>query len=197
VRTRVGYAGGTTKNPTYHNIGDHSEAFQVDYDPKKISYGQLLDVVWKMHNPCSSPWSTQYKSIVFFEDAEQEKAAKASAAKLEVELGRPVLTEIRKLDRFYPAEDYHQKWNLRRNRALTRQLMRIYGGEKAFVDSTAAARINAYLGGYLDYAALKQELARLGLRAVGTRALTGVEVIPAKKPETPPEKDEKSVEKVR
>ena len=56
IRTRVGYAGGTTESPTYHNIGDHTETIQIDYNPAKISYEQLLEIYWDNHNPAVQPW---------------------------------------------------------------------------------------------------------------------------------------------
>ena len=75
MRTRVGYAGGSKPNPTYRDLGDHSETVQIDYDPSKISYQELLAIFWDTHNPGSRPYSRQYASIVFPHDAEQENLA--------------------------------------------------------------------------------------------------------------------------
>ena len=66
IRTRVGYAGGTTNNPTYRALGDHAETIQVDYDPTQISYEELLEAFWTSHSPTSRPWSRQYASIIFY-----------------------------------------------------------------------------------------------------------------------------------
>ena len=75
VRTRVGYAGGLMDAPTYRNIGDHTETVQVDYDPRQISYAQLLDIFWKSHQPTRSSWSEQYKNAIFYHNEDQEKIA--------------------------------------------------------------------------------------------------------------------------
>ena len=56
----MGYTGGTLKDPTYHNLGDHTESIQVDYDPAKTTYDKMLDVIWTCHNPCGAAWSRQY-----------------------------------------------------------------------------------------------------------------------------------------
>jgi len=66
VRTRVGYTGGSTKNPTYHSLGDHTETVQIDYDPTQISFEELLDVFWDSHRPTQRAWSRQYMAAVFF-----------------------------------------------------------------------------------------------------------------------------------
>ena len=88
VRTRVGYAGGQKKDPTYRAIGDHTEAIEIEYDPTKITYGQLLHVFWNNHNACRQPWSTQYKSAIFYHDAAQKKLADETLAALERVLSR-------------------------------------------------------------------------------------------------------------
>src|SRR6185369_16580386 len=74
VRTRVGYCGGTLKDPTYHELGDHTESIQVDFDPTKLTYGQILDRIWVSHNPCATAWSRQYMSAIFYEGEAQKKA---------------------------------------------------------------------------------------------------------------------------
>ena len=75
VRTRVGYAGGTKKNPTYHDLGDHSETVQMDYDPTVISYTKLLDVFWDSHDPSLPSDSKQYMSIIFYHNDKQKELA--------------------------------------------------------------------------------------------------------------------------
>eukprot|EP00899_Mesostigma_viride_P015078 jgi/Mesvir1/23571/Mv18267-RA.1 len=74
VSTQVGYAGGTTENPTYHNMGDHSESVQLSYDPNVITYEQLLDLFWTMHDPMGRR-SRQYMSAIFTHDERQMAAA--------------------------------------------------------------------------------------------------------------------------
>lgn len=163
IRTRVGYAGGTTPDPTYRNIGDHSETIQVDFDPSVISYEQLLDVFWKSHNPFSGSFSRQYAAILFFHDPVQQKAASDYAARLETENGRRVLTEIIPYKEFFMAEDYHQKYYLKGNRDIYGEFQAIYPEEKDLVGSTAAARVNGYLGGNGTREQMEKELPLLGL----------------------------------
>lgn len=151
-----------------------------------ITFAELCDVFWSEHDPCRASWSSQYESILFYADEQQRETAEQSAARVAEKLGKPVRTSLRALERFYRAEDYHQKYALRRNRELTQALMAIYPGEVAFAESTAAAKVNAHLDGHLTLEALRRELAALGLRAVGERRLEGVERAPHAQPPEPP-----------
>jgi len=123
--TRVGYIGGHTKSPSYHDVctdtTGHAEAVEVDYDPSKVSYDQLLQVFWENHDPTTPnrqgpDIGTQYRSAVFFHDAAQEQAAKASKQALEKSgrLRRPAVTEIVPAPEFWEAEDYHQQYSEKR-----------------------------------------------------------------------------------
>jgi methionine-S-sulfoxide reductase len=161
-RTRVGYAGGKKKNPTYHDLGDHTETFQVDFDPKVISYETLLDLFWKSHNPCGETGSRQYMSAVFWASEEQRKLAEAGKAEIEKD-GREVTTPIMPLGEFTVAEDYHQKWNLRNARALGRTWLKVFPKDEDLMNSTAAMRANAWLGGDLPAERLKVEIGRYGM----------------------------------
>lgn len=117
--TTVGYSGGTRKDPTYQDVctgtTGHAETVQVEYDPAEISYDQLLDVFWNIHDPTTlnrqgPDIGSQYRSAIFFHTPEQEAAARASKERLE-EGGRhndPIVTEITPASEFYPAEEYHQ-----------------------------------------------------------------------------------------
>lgn len=165
VRTRVGYAGGTKQNPTYRSLGDHSETVQIDYDPSKLSYRDLLQVFWTGHEPTYQSWSRQYASIIFVHDDEQRRVAEESKAELEHERGRKVYTEIVPYSGFTMAEDYHQKYSLRRFPAFYEELSRIYPSFDEFVSSTAVARVNGYLGGEGSYEELRKEADSLGLSA--------------------------------
>jgi peptide-methionine (S)-S-oxide reductase len=162
-RTRVGYAGGTLKDPTYQRLGDHTETFQVDYDPEQITYAELLEIFWESHSPTSRSWSRQYKPVIFYHSTDQEKLAEASKTVLEKELKGKIYTEIRPLEQFYAAEDYHQKYYLQMHAEFTRELRAYYPVFDDFVDSTAAARLNGYLAGYGDAESLYAELESFGL----------------------------------
>jgi len=170
VRTRVGYAGGTTLDPTYRSIGDHSETVEIDYDPAKLSYEDLLDVFWSSHRPTSPAWSRQYASAIFVHNDEQRRLAEESKARLEARLGT-LYTDVVTLDRFYLAEDYHQKYRLRNTPALFSEFRAMYPDEAAFRDSTAAARVNGYLDGYGARGELEHEIGRYGLSTAGQARL--------------------------
>ncbi|MEM2160322.1 MAG: peptide-methionine (S)-S-oxide reductase MsrA [Candidatus Nitrosotenuis sp.] len=122
--TMVGYGGGKTKNPTYEEVctdmTGHAELVQVEYDPKVISYENLLDVFWNSHDPTQlnrqgPDIGTQYRSVIFCHDSEQEKIAHASKEKLEKSgrFGKKIVTEIKPAPEFYKAEEYHQKYYLK------------------------------------------------------------------------------------
>ena len=162
VRTRVGYAGGTTKEPTYHNLGDHSETIQIDYDPTQISYTELLDVFWDSHDPSIKSGSRQYMSIIFYHNDEQKKLAMKTKER-EAARTDEIYTEIVPATEFYAAEAYHQKYQLRHAPDFMKEFAAIYPDDDDFMNSTAAARVNGYVGGYGRATDLEAELSDLGL----------------------------------
>ncbi|MBI5368619.1 MAG: peptide-methionine (S)-S-oxide reductase [Planctomycetes bacterium] len=171
VRTRVGYAGGKHSDPTYHDLGDHTETTEIDFDPTRITYGQLLDLFWESHNPCAAAWSRQYMSAIFYHGEEQRRLACASRDRVAAARGEQVTTEIAPAGRFTVAEDYHQKYSLRNTLELMREFKRFYPGARDFINSTAAARVNGYLGGHGTRAQLEAELPSLGLSPEAGRLL--------------------------
>jgi peptide-methionine (S)-S-oxide reductase len=119
VDTAVGYAGGKTVNPTYKDVctdeTGHAEVVQVTFDPAKVSYEQLLNVFWEIHDPTQvnrqgPDFGTQYRTAIFFHSAEQETAAKKSLKERQDKMKRPIATEITPAATFYRAEEYHQKY---------------------------------------------------------------------------------------
>jgi len=171
IRTRVGYAGGSKDNPTYYNLGDHTETVQIDYDPTIISYEELLEVFWSSHNPARPSLSVQYKSIIFYHDDEQKRLALESKSRREAELNKPILTEIVPYSRFYLAEDYHQKYYLNNVPDLKKEMAAIYPDVNDFVNSTAVARVNGYVGGNGDIEILRQEIDGYGLSSAAKQRL--------------------------
>jgi peptide-methionine (S)-S-oxide reductase len=159
----VGYAGGEKADPTYHSLGNHTETIRVEYDPDTVSYAELLEIFFAEHDPHAKSWSRQYASLILAADKEQLRQAEAAVDKLARESGKRVSTGVRLLDTFYPAEDYHQKFYLRRYRDIAAELQDIYPDPRDFRRSTAAARINAVLGGYGDVEAVKNMSGELGL----------------------------------
>ena len=121
VATAVGYEGGTFANPTYRDVctdrTGHAEAVQVEYDPARVSYNDLLNVFWENHNPTTlnrqgPDVGTQYRSVIFYNSPEQQKEAIASKEQLQAsgKYRRPIVTEIVPATTFYRAEDYHQQY---------------------------------------------------------------------------------------
>jgi peptide-methionine (S)-S-oxide reductase len=124
ISTTSGYSGGTLKDPSYKQVSHggtgHAEVVQVIYDPKRVSYAELLDVFWHNIDPtridgqfCDG--GDQYRSEIFYHDAEQKQLADQSKAAL-VELNpfkKPVLTRVTQASAFYPAEDYHQDYYMK------------------------------------------------------------------------------------
>ena len=119
--TRVGYTGGHLANPTYQDVctdrTGHAEAVEVDFDPEKVSYEQLLEVFWDNHDPTQlnrqgPDFGTQYRSVIFYHSEEQKQAALASKAELEAShrYPHPIATQIVPATTFYLAEDYHQQY---------------------------------------------------------------------------------------
>ncbi len=170
IRTRVGYTGGETKDPTYDRLGDHTESFQVDFDPKAITYEELLRVFWNEHDPHSRCFSTQYKPAIFYANEEQRKLAERTAAEIAMKKG-DVRTEIVTLKTFYRAEDYHQKYYLRASTTLMDDYRRMFPSERAFVDSTSAARANGVFGRNGTKARFEKFVDRLGLGEASVKEL--------------------------
>lgn len=158
LRTRVGYAGGTKQNPVYENLGDHSETIEITYDPRQISYAELLDVFWQSHEPTIQSFSRQYMSIIFFHNEDQRKLASMTKVRQEALRKREVHTTVVPAGIFWPAEDYHQKYYLRNMPSLMREFNALYPSSADFVNSTAAAKVNGFLGGNGKISELKGAL---------------------------------------
>jgi methionine-S-sulfoxide reductase len=174
IRTRVGYAGGKIENPTYHSLGDHTETIQIDFDPTQISYEKLLDVFWNSHNPAKRPWSQQYKTAVFYHNEEQKEMAMRSRDRVAARIKRKIRTEIIPFSAFYLAEPYHQKYQLQYHGDFMREFRSMYPGTADFVSSTAAARVNGYLGGHGSLAQLQAELDSFGLSPTASEKLLAI-----------------------
>ena len=121
ISTAVGYTGGNTKNPTYEQVcsddTNHAEAVQIEFDPSKIKYEQLLTIFWDNHNPTTLnrqgfDVGTQYRSVIFYHNEEQKKKAIESKEKLEKsgKYKSKIVTQIVPAAEFYKAEEYHQKY---------------------------------------------------------------------------------------
>ena len=119
TRTTAGYTGGSLQQPTYEDVctdrTGHAEAVEVEFDPDRVSYQQLLDVFWSSHDPTQlnrqgPDVGTQYRSAIFVHDDDQQALAAASKEQAQQRHDRPVVTEIVPGTTFWPAEEYHQRY---------------------------------------------------------------------------------------
>jgi peptide-methionine (S)-S-oxide reductase len=119
ISVTSGYAGGTTENPTYRDVCSettgHAEVTEIEFDPAKISYDQLLNVFWQAHDPTTlnrqgADEGTSYRSIILYRDKKQQLLAEKSKLEAQKNFSNPIVTEIVPLKKFYKAEDYHQEY---------------------------------------------------------------------------------------
>jgi peptide-methionine (S)-S-oxide reductase len=119
VSTTSGYTGGHTANPTYEQVSagktGHTEAVEIVYDPRKVTYARLLDVFWRNIDPLTAnaqfcDTGSQYRAAIFVHDATQRRLAEASKEAAAQRLKKPIVTEITAASQFWPAEEYHQDY---------------------------------------------------------------------------------------
>ena len=156
----MGYAGGSTPDPTYHDLGDHTEAFQLDFDSRIVTYAELFAIAFAGFRAGRAPRSTQYMTAAFPANPEELRIA--------TERGVPAIANAR----FYLAEDYHQKYYLRHDSVLMRELEGLT--PQQLVDSTVAARLNGYVAGRGSIAQLREELDSFRLSAEASKHLERV-----------------------
>ena len=118
-KTMPGYAGGVTKDPTYEKVcyedTGHAEVLQVEYDPKVIKLEKLLEVFFEMHDPTTpdrqgGDYGNQYRSIVLYNTEKEKETVQKFIAGIQKNFDKPIVTEVKKLEKFYPAEEHHQKY---------------------------------------------------------------------------------------
>ena len=122
ISTTVGYIGGNLENPTYEDVctdkTGHAEAIEIEYDPREVSYNELLDIFWQIHDPTTlnrqgPDIGTQYRSAILYHNEKQKKMAQDSKQKLQKTnryKNKNIATEITKASKFYKAEEYHQRY---------------------------------------------------------------------------------------
>lgn len=167
----MGYTGGTSANPTYRRMGDHTETVRIEFDPRQIGYQALLDRFWSAHDPTRKTWRRQYMSAIFVYDPDQEADARAGVKRESQRRQRPVATRILPATEFYSAEFYHQKYFLQKDRLLMDAMRAVYPENTDLIDSTVAARLNGYLGGYGGLTPLRREIGEFGLSEPARRHL--------------------------
>jgi peptide-methionine (S)-S-oxide reductase len=163
IRTKVGYAGGEKQDPTYRSLGDHSETVQIEYDPAKISYGDLLDVFWDSHDATLLSFSRQYMSVIFYHNDEQKRLAMDSKEREETRRKNKVFTDIVPATEFYLAEDYHQKYYLQRIPGFTKEFRGIYPDIEDFVSDGKYRQFRPICGSEGKAARVRQSWPGTGL----------------------------------
>jgi peptide-methionine (S)-S-oxide reductase len=125
TKTTVGFMGGAMKDPTYEQVctdkTGHAEVVQLEYDPKIVGYEHLLEVFWSIHDPTQKDRQgpdvgTQYRSVIFYHTEAQKNIAEASLKEEQKKHKLPIATRIEKAQAFYPAEEYHQKYLMKRGK---------------------------------------------------------------------------------
>ncbi|XP_021907871.1 peptide methionine sulfoxide reductase A5 [Carica papaya] len=148
VRTTVGYAGGSKSNPEYRSLGEHAESVQVEYDPRQISFRQLLEVFWSGHDSRQvfgqgPDVGSQYRSIIFTNGSEESRLAATSKEREQLKSKSSVVTtQIQQLGAFYRAEPEHQKFELKRSPFHLQLIGNL--PEEELERSTLAAKLNGY-----------------------------------------------------
>ncbi|MEZ0481781.1 peptide-methionine (S)-S-oxide reductase MsrA [Planococcus sp. SSTMD024] len=159
IRTRTGYAGGTAANPTYRQMGDHTETIQVEFDPGQIRFEDIVREFWRSHYPNRDAYKgRQYISLLFWQSEEQKDVIEKLKMEKEQELNEPVETEIRPLDGFTEAEERHQKYYLKRYPKALEQLAVLYPDAELLTQSTFAARLNGFVKGFGSRQQLLEEI---------------------------------------
>ncbi|XP_062699414.1 peptide methionine sulfoxide reductase-like isoform X1 [Aedes albopictus] len=162
LRTRVGYAAGTTENPRSKHVGDHVEVIEIHFDPKEISYKQLLEMFWNNHEyRASARLKREYMSMIMYHSEEHRQQAEASKVEQQAKEGdEVVVTEIVPESHLYPAANHNQKYRLQGHEDLAKGLDLT---PELLQTSHVAARLNGYLVGVGGLDQFEAEVGKLGL----------------------------------
>lgn len=160
-------------------MGDHTETLQIDFLQNIISLEELLELFWRNHNSNRGAYKgRQYISLLLYHSDEQKQVIYEVKDKLEEEWGEAFGTEIAPYKEFYRAEDYHQKYYLKRYPDAVANLMELYGDEDSFVNSTLAARLNGFVKGYGSLSTIKEEIQQWEMDEEGkNRLITTIDKI--------------------
>jgi len=161
IRTRVGYCGGTLDNPEYHDLGDHTETIEMEYDPTVVSLDKLLNIFWESHCSTFDSGDTQYMSAIFYHDDSQKQIAERSMKDRSAKIGNRLYTKINPYNMFTLAEDYHQKFYLRQVDNC-KELLNIKTDEE-LIHSSIATKLNAYIAGHGNYDDIQQYVLSLNI----------------------------------
>jgi len=160
IRTRVGYAGGTLDHPTYRQLGDHTETVEIDFDTRYVSLENMLNVFWSNHNPfnINEYKGRQYQSLVLYRGQIQQNVIQnVMNMRVEQGKGKPD-TEIAPFNRFYLAEDRHQKYYLKRYPDAIDKLSILFPSAQELTNASLAARLNGLAKGYTNLHTILDEI---------------------------------------
>lgn len=135
----------------------------LEFDPVQVSFTDLLDVFWESHDPGYDSYLRQYRNAIFYTNDAQREQAEASLRAIEHAYRGQVSTVVEPAGEFYPAEDYHQKYLVRKAKGILHEFQAIYPDPESLAASTAVARVNGYLGCNGQPEELERALPRLGL----------------------------------
>lgn len=167
IKTRVGYAGGTAANPTYRQMGDHTETVQVEFDPGRIAFEEILNVFWDSHNPVNinDYKGRQYMSLLFYFDERQQDTIRYVLQNRKEQGKAEPATEVVPAAPFTLAEDKHQKYYLKRFPDAIEKLSTLYPTETDLRNSTLAARLNGLAKGYTGLGRIQEEIEQWNVSA--------------------------------
>ncbi|HSP23511.1 MAG TPA: peptide-methionine (S)-S-oxide reductase MsrA [Planococcus sp. (in: firmicutes)] len=175
LRTRVGYSGGTTWNPVYRQMGDHTETVQIDFDPAVLGYEEVLRHFWENHYPNRDEYKgRQYISLLRFHSVQQQETIAWIKEEMESRLGEKIETDIAPNGHFTLAEERHQKYYLKRYPRILEQLAPHYSNAEGLRDSVFAARLNGFAKGFGNREKLKEEIAVWNLSEESRELLTRI-----------------------
>lgn len=141
-------------------MGDHTECIQIDFDPSLISYEEIIQFFWGNHNPLLGQDydGRQYMSLLLYHNQAQKELAEKTMKEWQTKLAGEIQTEVTPLTSFYLAEDYHQKYFLKRYKNAVEKLKTVFTTKEAFTNATIVARLNGIVHGYGSIAKLKLDI---------------------------------------
>lgn len=165
LRTRVGYSGGDLTTPSYNDLGNHIEVFEVDYDPDVISYEQLVELYFVFYDATMRPLSLRVKPVIYYRTEEEFNIAKMIKQSVEAASSEGIFAVIEPFDIFYLAESKHQLSYLKQESSLYDEITQIYLDEDQLLLSLLASKLNGFIPGYGDPRHLALILEGSGLSA--------------------------------
>lgn len=160
IRTRTGFAGGTTASPSYRKMGDHTETVQIEFDPSVLSFEDIIRAFWAHHTSTNRTdyGERQYLSLLFYHDEQQKQTIERVKRELEDERNERIETEIGPFSAFTQAEERHQKYHLKRFKRAAEKLSAHFPLPDSFTDSTLTARLNGFVKEYTTLDKIEEEV---------------------------------------